>query len=431
LTLPDPAAIRAAVERRGDEILEWTKEFIRFPSENRPPGGAEKGAQEFVRDACEKEGWDTSTFTPDEAEGIRDHPSWLEGRDYGGGRKNVVAVWKGSDGRNGRSILFSGHTDVAPYEPDGWKECRPFEPVLKGNRLYGRGSCDMKGGIAASFWGLKILAELGWRPAGDIIFETVVDEEFAGGNGTLASRLKGYNADLAVLTEPTRMEVCPACLGAFLGDLVIMGKGGMPYMGSAIPNPIDGAARAIELFSAWEKEWRSENNHPLFEGADKKLNVVLWHVDSTTEGEFTQMGTPLLTKISWITWCYPGMTEKRFFRSFGRFWDKHAAEDEVLKQFELKIVRTYHYVKAWESDSGSPAVKEVTEAFRHITGTRPSVGGAAFSCDLAIYGDAGGMPSVILGPRGDNLHAPDEWVLTDDILDLTGIYALLAASWCG
>jgi acetylornithine deacetylase len=59
------------------------------------------------------------------------------------------------------------------------------------------------------------------------------------------------------------------------------------------------------------------------------------------------------------------------------------------------------------------------------------MGGAAFSCDLAIYGEAGGMPAVILGPRGDNLHAPDEWVSIDDILDLTGIFALLAASWSG
>ncbi|MBN2324089.1 MAG: M20/M25/M40 family metallo-hydrolase [Spirochaetes bacterium] len=431
MTPPDQEAICAAVARHRDEILEWTKALIRFPSENRPPHGAEKEAQEFVLAACGKLGWETGTFAPDEAEGIQNHPSFLPGRNYDNGRKNVVAVWRGDGTGRGRSILFSGHTDVAPYEPDDWKVCRPYEPVVKGKRLYGRGSCDMKGGIAASFWGLRILAELGWRPAGDVIFETVVDEEFAGGNGTLASRLAGYNADLAVLTEPTRMEVCPACLGAFLGDLVIKGKGGMPYMGSAIPNPITGAARAIELFSAWEEKWRNENSHPLFEGPDKILNVVLWHVDSTNEGEFTQMGTPLFTKIAWITWCYPGMTEKRFLEEFERFWTTHASEDDVLKQFDMKIDRTYHYVKAWETDAGSPAVNAVTEAFRRFTGTEPPVGGAAFSCDLAIYGEAGGMPSVILGPRGDNLHASDEWVNIDDILDLTGIFALLAASWSG
>ena len=59
------------------------------------------------------------------------------------------------------------------------------------------------------------------------------------------------------------------------------------------------------------------------------------------------------------------------------------------------------------------------------------IGGAAFSCDLGIYGEVGKMPSILLGPRGDHLHAPDEWVEIQDLLDLTGIYATLAVEWCG
>ena len=76
-------------------------------------------------------------------------------------------------------------------------------------------------------------------------------------------------------------------------------------------------------------------------------------------------------------------------------------------------------------------MQETIEAYRGYSGIAPAVGGAAFSCDLGIYGEVGGMPSIILGPRGDNLHAPDEWVLLEDIFTLTGIYALLAVRWCG
>ncbi len=72
------------------------------------------------------------------------------------------------------------------------------------------------------FWAMRILHELECQPKGDILFESVVDEEFAGGNGTLAARLRGYNADLALVSEPTRMEICPACLGAFLGDMTLV-----------------------------------------------------------------------------------------------------------------------------------------------------------------------------------------------------------------
>jgi len=423
------SAIRAAVNRRADEIVAWTKKFVSFPSENRPPDGNEAAAQKWVAAECRKRKWDVDVFSPLAVRGIRKHPSWLEGRNYPKGRDNVVARWRGTGG--GKAILLSGHCDVAPFEPDNWKVCRPYKPVVKNGRLYGRGSADMKGGLAAMFWAMCILQDLGFRPAGDILFESVVDEEFASGNGTLAARLRGHNADLAIVSEPTRMEVCPACLGAFLGDLTLTGKGGMAYMGKAIANPMNGAARAIELFGEWQTKWRAENSHPLFTAPGKELNVLPWHITTEKSGEFTQMGTPLQAKIAWIVWSHPGMTETEFYRRFRKFWKEHAAKDPALQPFELTLERAYHYVKPWETPTGSAAVKAVVSAFERYRGEKPGIGGASFSCDLGIHGEVGGMPSILLGPRGGDLHAPDEWVEIQDLLDLTGIYATLAVEWCG
>jgi len=425
----DLRAIRRAVKNRRSEIFEWTRELVTYPSENRPPDGYEGEAQNFIADECTELGFAVDTFTPGEVPNIKAHSSWLPGRNYPGDRKNVVAVWKGAG--KGKSILFSGHIDVAPFEPDNWKICRPYDPVERNGRLYGRGSADMKGGMAAAFWALKILKDLGFQPEGDIFFESVVDEEFAGGNGTLASRLKGYNADLAVLTEPTCMELCPACFGGFLGDITLRGKAGMPYMGSAIPNPISGISRVIQLFAEWQELWRQQDRHPLFNEPGKELNVVLWNIDSKTPGEFTQMGIPLLTKLSWIVWCYPGMTEKEFYTEFEDFWNGHAGKDKMLAPFSLEISPAFHFVRPWETDQNHPAVRTVSETFSEYMGKKPRIGGAPFSCDLAIYGDTGAMPSVILGPSGDNLHAPDEWVLLEDIYSLAGIFALLTLNWCG
>jgi len=420
-------ALRMEIGKRKQDIIEWTKKLVRFPSENRPPDGNEKEAQAFVDEECKKLGWETDVFRPDEIPGIKDHPSWLSGRNYDG-RADVVATWKGSGG--GRAILFSGHMDVAPFEPGGWKECRPFSPVMKEGRLYGRGAADLKGGLAAAYWALRILREMGFEPEGDVLFESVVDEEFAGGNGTLASRIRGHNADCAILTEPTRMEVCPACLGAFLGNFTLSGKAGMPYMGEAIPNPIFGASAAIGHFKEWQDLWRKRNSHPLFAQKGKELNVLLWRIGSAEWGEFTQMGTPLRTKISWVVWCHPGMTEAEFYTQFRQFWREKAQDDKDLSAFALEISPDYHYVRPWETDLNDPAVKQVVDCFREYTGKPPVVGGAPFSCDLALYGDEGRMPSLILGPRGGNLHAPDEWVLVEDILALTGIFALCAVRWC-
>ncbi len=450
----DTQRIRAAVEERRAEILAWTSKLIGFASENRPPTGAEREAQEFLAAACRREGWSVDLFAPHEVPGVREHRYWLAGRQYDDGRRNLVAVWQGTGRRGagrrgagrpaaggagggtagsagGRSLLLGGHVDVAPYEPDHWTVCRPYEPVVKEGRLYGRGSADMKGGLAAAFWALRILRELGFAPSADILFESVVDEEFAGGNGTLAARLKGYNADLAVVAEPTRLEVCPACLGAFLGELTLTGRAGMPYTGTGIPNPIHGAARAVELFGEWQALWRAGGDHPLFRDPGKELNVLLWQIDSRRPGEFTQMGTPLLTRIAWIVWCHPGMSEEEFHRRFRAFWEERASREPALAPFAVELVPTYHYVRPWETPAADPAVQAVAEAFRRYAGREPAVGGAPFSCDLGLYGDPGGMPCLLLGPRGDHLHAPDEWVLLEDIYTLTGVYAELARAWCG
>ena len=128
----DRDAIRAAVENHKDDIIAWTKSLIRFASENRPPTGSEGEAQEFLASEIRQCGWETDMFHPDEPKGIEDHPVWLKGRDYSNKRKNVVATWEGKG--KAPSILFSGHMDVAPYEPDNWKICRPYEPVKQGAR---------------------------------------------------------------------------------------------------------------------------------------------------------------------------------------------------------------------------------------------------------------------------------------------------------
>jgi acetylornithine deacetylase len=284
--------------------------------------------------------------------------------------------------------------------------------------------------MASAYWAIRILMEMGFKPAGDILFESVVDEEYAGGNGTLAARLKGYNADLGILTEPTRMEVCPAALGAFLGNITLKGKAGVPYTGSQITNPVTGIARVVQLFMEWEDRWQRDNSHPLFKGKNKLLKVLLWRLSTGSEGEFVQLGAPQLARLSWIVWCYPGMGEEEFYRRFRGYWDE-AIREEGLKHFEIELKPEYHFVRPWETNLSSDAVQAVIKAWEDYTGESPSVGGASFSCDLAIYGDVGRFPCVIIGPRGDNLHAPDEWVLVEDIYSLTGIFATIISQWCG
>ena len=413
--------IESAVDKHAGEIIEWTKSLVRFDSENRPPDGNEADAQVLIADQCCELGLEVNKFNPLEVNGIDEHESFLAERNYPVGRDNVVACWKGNG--KGKSLLLSGHVDVAPYEPDDWKKCRPFEPVIKDGRLYGRGSADMKAGLAAAFWAIKILRQIGFQPGGDIIFESLVDEEFAGGNGTLAARLRGYNTDLAIVAEPTQMQLCPASFGAFLFDITIKGQAGMPYLGAEIPNPANGAARIIEFLKDLEGKWQQQYSHPLFTRDAEKPKILVWKVDSTRPGEFTQLGTPLQVKLSVVGWCYPGVSEEQIRLRFQEALNDKCQGDSVLSGLAVKITPTYHFVKPWETELTEPIKKAVETAFGN-----PVITGAPYSCDLGIYGDAG-IPAFLYGPRCDNLHAPDEWVNVDDILQVTRNFAKLAVLW--
>jgi acetylornithine deacetylase len=117
--------------------------------------------------------------------GLTSHPAFRHQRDYAN-RPNVGAILKGSGG--GKSLLLSGHIDTVPRSSSEWTR-DPFSAVIEDNRLYGLGSNDMKGGIAAMLVAVEAIREAGVRLRGDLMIESIVDEEFGGVNGTLASRL--------------------------------------------------------------------------------------------------------------------------------------------------------------------------------------------------------------------------------------------------
>lgn len=110
-----------------DELVKLTCDLVNIPTENRPPKGDEKAGQEFYKKYLENMGLETDSFSPEEIPEYETNPEFLK-RDLKD-RKNVVGKWKGSGG--GKSIILSGHMDVAPKEPMAWTVCEPFNAVVK------------------------------------------------------------------------------------------------------------------------------------------------------------------------------------------------------------------------------------------------------------------------------------------------------------
>ncbi|MBW7455794.1 M20/M25/M40 family metallo-hydrolase, partial [Paenibacillus sepulcri] len=147
-------------------------------------------AQQVIMEKFNELGLEIDVFEP-ENERLYAYKEADRGHYYEN-RPNVVGVWKGTGG--GRSLILNGHIDTMPFDQlDKWTS-HPLQPTRSEGKLYGRGSCDMKAGVAAMIMAVENLVKHGMRLKGDVILQSVVDEE-GGGNGTLACLDRGYRAD--------------------------------------------------------------------------------------------------------------------------------------------------------------------------------------------------------------------------------------------
>jgi acetylornithine deacetylase len=193
----------AYVESNQDQLIQIVQELVRIPSENTPPAGNEGTCQRYIADLLQKLSWETMVYQLSEVEGLVSHHLYWPGREYID-RPNVCGRKQGQGG--GRSLILSGHIDTVPRGSQPWSR-DPFGGQVEKGRLYGRGSNDMKGGLGISLFVAKAFQELGIGLLGDLLIESVVDEEFGGVNGTLAGRLMGFSADAAIIGEPTFPKV--------------------------------------------------------------------------------------------------------------------------------------------------------------------------------------------------------------------------------
>ncbi|MGB9186102.1 MAG: M20/M25/M40 family metallo-hydrolase [Solirubrobacteraceae bacterium] len=391
-------------EHRPD-LLELTRELISFPSENRPPRGEEGPCQEFVAGYLNHLGIEPDVFCPDEVDGAIDHVAWWPGREYAR-RPNVVGRLPGGGG--GRSLLFSGHVDVVPALGVGVHDY--WEAAIEDGRLYGRGSLDMKGGVGCYLHALRCLVECGEPLAGDVLVETTVDEEFGGANGTLACRLRGYNADGAVLPEPTGLAVCHATRGGIQYRLHARGeRGGMQFNGAPAASPLHTVARiAVALADA-----EAGRGAPIYQYLLSSGQELPWG---------TQEGTPTAGLLEFWAEITPGTTREELDAEL------RAGVQSAVPEAELVWEQRTRFLAALDADPRAPIVAAMRAALG-APDAPPQT--APFACDAFVFDSHSSTPVVVCGPGGDNAHTPDEYVLVEHLQVLAEAYVRLAIDWCG
>src|SRR6478735_8695227 len=256
------------IEARGDDLVSLATTLIAFDTTARNAGDPprdEAALQEYLAELLRESGATTDLWEPEAAD-MQGKPLVPPGLDFVG-RPQLIARQAGAGG--GRPLLFNGHIDVVSVEPrDAWTS-DPFAAQVRDGKLYGRGACDMKGGIAAMVFATQVLAQSNIALAGDLLVATNTDEESSGAGGTALVE-HGLRADAGVVTEPTGFQTWIACRGSDYGVITVPGRPGHAEvrqpdwrLGGAV-NAIEKAMVVLEAIGSLREAWSSqpEFSHP-------------------------------------------------------------------------------------------------------------------------------------------------------------------------
>src|SRR4030042_2793203 len=246
----------AWVERHQAELIGLLQRLVAIPSVD----GAEVACQtlvaEVMRDCCDA----VDAWEPDQA-WLDRHPAYFHQGTTFAGRPNVVGTVRGHGG--GRSLILNAHADVVdPGPAEAWTH-GPGSAVVVDGKLYGRGAVDDKAGLAGVLFAARCLRELGVSLGGDLILESVVDEEWGGG-GTLATLHRGYRADAAIVFEPSDLDLCPASRGGQAFRVTVQGKGAHPIRSYEGVSALEKAVPLLAALKRLETERQARLRTPLF-----------------------------------------------------------------------------------------------------------------------------------------------------------------------
>ena len=337
----------------------------------------------------------------------------------------VVGTFKGSGG--GRSLILNGHYDVVPEEqPDHWQH-PPFSGEVVGNRVYGRGDCDMKGGIAAMLIALQAIFEAGIQLKGDLLVQSVMDEEMSC-MGTLSCCQRGYTADAAFIPEPTDMKVLVAMRGSIYGKVNVHGRGGHTEMdqpdwkeGGAV-NAVEKSVKVLQAMAALSEDWHAnpERQHALL----SPNTIVPTRIEGGGEWEVT---IPDLVQIYFGAMFLPGTMDIQ--HEIQEHVLQATMSDDWLQQHPPEFVfnPTWHYGAEVDQDE---SIVQLGLQLVEGLGYPPEVCGFGSLTDAIHLINYSNIPTISIGPDSHPAHTTDEYVEIEKLVDLSKIIALLVMRWC-
>ncbi len=400
------------------------------------PPRQEAALQEHLGGVLRAAGAEIDLFEPDAGE-LAGAPLVPEGLDFAG-RPQLVATLPGAG--SGRSLLFNGHIDVVSAEPRGEWTSDPFAPELRDGRLYGRGACDMKGGVAAMTFAAQAIARAGISLAGDLIVATNTDEESSGAGGSALVR-RGLRADAGIVTEPTGFRTWVACRGSEYGVIRVPGRPGHAEVrhphwrqGGAV-NAIEKAGVVLEAIASLRARWATEDRfrHPVLSAPSLLPTVISggeWPVTYPSSCDLTIAVMYLPAQADGDGWGSAVRAEVQEWIA------RECARDDWLAEHPPAIHWWSNGVMPMEIPESEPIVGTMLDAGADL-GLGRELGGLDSWYDGATYTLLAGIPSIGYGPPGFDPHGAtvahtiDEYVPVDGLVSCAQALAVAAIRFCG
>jgi acetylornithine deacetylase len=343
-------------------------------------------------------------------ERLRDDPAW-PGEEMERTTLPIVVGRAGS--ADGRRLILSGHLDVVPPgDPASWT-VDPWGAEIREDRLYGRGACDMKGGVAAILAAVRSLGVDGslHRLDGELMVVLVPSEE-DGGQGTLGAIRSGATADMAIITEPSQLDVVVAHAGAITFRLTVPGRAAH-------------ASQRREGISALDKLFELTR---ALEGDERRRN------EAETDPLMTALGLPYPTIIGIVEGGEWASTVLDKVVAYGRYGVKlgqspaeaeadlraaiaeACATDGFLRDHPATVEITGGRFGSARVPSDHPLPTGLADVVERVTGRRPALLGEPYGADMQMFVNHGDTPCVIFGPGDVRVaHSADEHVPLDEV----------------
>lgn len=411
-----------AVEAARDNLITFLQKMVQTAS----LPDHEHEVQHLVAEKLKSLGLEVE-IVPSHFDEIRQHPAFGDDGFSPTERINVVGRWRGTGLGDGHSLILNGHVDVVPAGDISLWADSPWSGAVRDGRLYGRGSCDMKAGLCAGIFAVEVLQRLGYRPARDVLIESVIGEE-SGGIGTLTTIVKGYTAEAVILLEPTCLEISPVQSGALTFRLIVPGRSIHAAMKPYGVSAIEKFTLLLSAIQQLEARRHQTFKHALYVDPN---NIAPINIGTVRGGEWHST-VPEEVVAEGRMGVLPGETNEAARQALERAIQLAAEADPWLSQHPPRVEWFEGQFESGETRLDHPFLQQLGAAHQQMTGSAPVLRGVPYGSDMRLFTNHAKIAATHYGPGDVGMaHAANEFVPLDEVVTVTKVVAQMITRWCG